>query len=108
MPNYPKATTGSKVDATFSLEHSLMPSIRQGHPFEANGALYYMVHGQDQSTNTGSDKKPYRMAGLQWKDSPSAARVAEYTPKLSRKPRTVAMIMKAATAKRLSRSGGTL
>lgn len=48
------------------------------------------------------------MAGLQWKGSPMAARVAWYTPKLSRNPRTVAMIMKAGTANRLSRSGGTL
>lgn len=48
------------------------------------------------------------MAGLQWNGSPIAARVAWYTPKLSRKPRTVAMIRKAGTAKRLSRRGGTL
>lgn len=44
----------------------------------------------------------HRMAGLHWKDRPRAARVALYTPKLSRKPRTVAMIMKADTAKRFS------
>ena len=40
----------------------------------------------------------HRMEGLHWKGRPSAARVALYTPKLSRKPRTVAMMRKAATA----------
>ena len=44
----------------------------------------------------------YRIAGLHLKDRPRAARVALYTPKLSRKPRTVAMIMNADTAKRFS------
>ncbi len=42
------------------------------------------------------------MAGLHLKDRPRAARVALYTPKLRRKPRTVAMIMNADTAKRFS------
>ena len=42
------------------------------------------------------------MAGLHVKDRPRAARVALYTPKLSRNPRTVAMIRNADTAKRLS------
>lgn len=56
----------------------------------------------------GQQKTSYMMAGLQTKGAPSAARVAVNTPKLSRKPRTVAMIMKAVTAKRLSLKGGTL
>ena len=47
-------------------------------------------------------REVYRMAGLHLKERPRAARVALYTPKLSRKPRTVAMIMNADTAKRLS------
>jgi len=47
-------------------------------------------------------REAYRMAGLHLKERPRAARVALYTPKLSRKPRTVAMIMNADTAKRLS------
>ena len=48
------------------------------------------------------------MEGLHWKGRPSAARVALYTPKLSRKPRTVAMMRKAVTAKRFRWNGGTL
>lgn len=44
----------------------------------------------------------HRIAGLHVKDRPRAARVALYTPKLSRKPRTVAMIRNADTAKRFS------
>ena len=40
--------------------------------------------------------------GLHLKGRPRAARVALKTPKLSRKPRTVAMIRNADTAKRLS------
>ena len=42
------------------------------------------------------------------KGRPRAALVAKYTPKFSRNPLTVAIIMKAATALRLSRRGGTL
>ena len=42
------------------------------------------------------------MEGLHLKGRPRAARVALKTPKLSRKPRTVAMIKNADTAKRLS------
>ena len=46
------------------------------------------------------------IGGLHTNSSPSAERVAWYTPKFSRNPRTVAMIRNAGTAKRLSRSGG--
>ena len=49
-----------------------------------------------------------RMGGDQAKGSPSAAVVAWCTPKLSRNPRTVAMITNAASAERLRRKGGTL
>jgi hypothetical protein len=48
------------------------------------------------------------MAGLQRKGRPSAARVALYTPKFSRKPLTVAIIRNAGIANRFSRKGGTL
>jgi len=47
------------------------------------------------------------IGGLQTNGSPSAALVAWYTPKLSRNPRTVAMMANAATALFFSLSGGT-
>ena len=47
-------------------------------------------------------KVAYMIEGLHLKGRPRAARVALKTPKLSRKPRTVAMIKNADTAKRLS------
>ncbi len=40
--------------------------------------------------------------------SPRAALVAEYTPKLRRKPLTMAMMTKAGMAKRFNLKGGTL
>ena len=48
------------------------------------------------------------MTGLHTKGRPRAALTAWYTPKLSKKPRTVAIIMNAATANRFRRKGGTL
>ena len=59
-------------------------------------------------SNARYDKVTHVMTGLHTKGNPKAALTAWYTPKFSRNPRTVAMIMKAATAKRFSRSGGTL
>lgn len=56
----------------------------------------------------GVIESAHRIAGLHWKGSPRAARVAEYTPKFSRNPLTVAIIKNAAMAKRLRRRGGTL
>lgn len=50
----------------------------------------------------------YKIAGLHWNSNPKAARVAEYTPKLSKKPRTVAMIRNAGIANRFNLKGGTL
>lgn len=55
-----------------------------------------------------TQKVTHVMTGLHTKGNPKAALTAWYTPKFSRNPRTVAMIMKAATANRFSRSGGTL
>ena len=47
------------------------------------------------------------IAGLQTKGNPIAARVACYTPKLSKKPRTQAMIINAGSAYCFKRKGGT-
>ena len=50
----------------------------------------------------------HKIAGLHTNSNPRAARAAEYTPKFSRKPRTMAMMTKAGTAKRFNLNGGTL
>ena len=47
------------------------------------------------------------IAGLHTKGKPIAARVAWYTPKLSKNPRTQAMMRKAGSAYCFKRNGGT-